>query len=134
MRAIKYVPQREQNDCQVAVCAMILGVSYEEARAFYPPSPHGRGYSELYIDNILVEHGFAIARKYHTNCAAARKREPWPPEPWADLHFAHVENSNGGHAIIVLRDGTVIDPTTREPRRLADYPRVLFVAAVVRAF
>jgi hypothetical protein len=31
----------------------------------------------------------------------------------------------------MLRDGVVLDPTSNEPKRLADYPEVNFVAALV---
>lgn len=130
MIKIERIEQRGLHDCQIAVCAMILGVSYDEARAHYP-AKIGRGFSELYIDNILVEHGYAIARKYHANCAAGRKREPWPPKPWGDLHFAHVENAAGIHAVVVLADGTVIDPYDARRKRLDGYKAVNFVAAVV---
>lgn len=127
---IARIPQREAHDCQVAVCAMVLGITYEAARAQYP-ADLGKGITELHLDNVLVENGWAVARKYHGNCASGRKRDPWPPEPWGDLHVAHVENRAGVHAVLMMGDGTVIDPAREAPQRLADYGRVWWVAAVL---
>lgn len=128
----RWVGQEHTHGCQVAVCAMLLGITYAEAATLYPrPPDNERGFIDLYLDNILVEHGYAIARKWRHNAAAGGDRTPWPPAPWADVHWCDVVLPAGGHAIVMLGDGTVLDPATPQPRRLTDYEKVTMVAAIV---
>jgi len=51
----------------------------------------------------------------------------WPPPPWADLHLCSImvnPTSIFGHRVIILKDGTVLDPLTPDPKRLTDYAGV----------
>lgn len=132
-------PQEHPMECGIACMAMVMGVSLDDSRAafdrVYPGArAKGRGVTEgitnTEIDIVLAECGYAVSRLY---CGTKdNRRDPWPPEPFADLHIAQVAMSNGGHFVVLLRDGTVLDPqhgVTRidDPR----YGAVQNVAAVV---
>jgi hypothetical protein len=64
------------------------------------------------VRNVLEHYGFAYQTRYHHLARLCRDRDVWPCEPWADLHFCEVINTraSGQHAIVLLRDGRVLDP------------------------
>jgi len=125
------VRQQHPFGCQIATCAMILGLSYEQASEMYPKMTND-GYGPHVLDDILANRGFATARKFRFSAEKHRPRDPWPPEPFGDLHWCQVITPGGGHAVLMLLDGTVLDPATDEPRRLTDYVEVNSVAAITR--
>lgn len=115
----------------VATCAMLLGISYDEALALFPVDPDANhGFCDLFLENILVELGYAIGRKYQFNIAVGDLRDPWPPKPWAAIHWCQVRSDTGHHAVVMIGDGSVLDPACEFPRRLSDYLEVNFVASV----
>lgn len=138
---IEHVRQEHSHDCGIACMAMVMGVSLEEARAAYErrypgATANGRGITQgitdVELDVVLAEEGYATARLY--SGTKDRPRTPWPPRPWADAHIACVLLANGGHFVVLLRDGTVLDPAHDEPTTLADprFTSVQHVAGVVR--
>jgi hypothetical protein len=110
---------------------MILGLSYSEAASLYPKMT-GAGYGPHVLDDILANRGFAVARKFRFSAEAHKQRDPWPPAPFGKIHWCQVINEFGGHAVLMLEDGSVLDPAYDEPRCLSDYREVNSVAAIVR--
>lgn len=135
---MRHVRQEHSHECGIACMAMVMGVTLDEARAAYErvypgKRGEGRGVSEgityVEIDAVLAEHGFATARVWHG--PRDSRREVWPPEPFADAHIATVILANGGHFVVWLRDGAVLDPNASTPRTIADYPNISSVGGVV---
>lgn len=135
----RLVRQEASHECGIACMAMVMGVSLEDARGAYDAVyPGGRakgrgvteGITDVELDVVLAECGFATARLYS---GGKKRRAVWPPEPWADAHIATVILVNGGHYVVLLRDGTVLDPMADDPRTLRHphYISVNSVAAVV---
>jgi hypothetical protein len=127
---IAHVRQQEPYGCAIACCAMIRGVSYAEVRAVFG-SPE-RGFTHDAWHEYLARHGFATQHLYRVDQLARAEREPWPLAPWADVHLCAVDAGHGmgSHLVVLLRDGTVLDPATDAARCLGDYPKVSYMAAV----
>jgi hypothetical protein len=133
-REVALVRQKQTFGCTAATLAMVLGCSYEDAAKKLASDPtifdtQGSGYHVL--ESQLVQHGFAVARKWRVYQPGNQKRDKWPCDPFADLHWCEVISRGRGHAVVMLRDGTVLDPMSDEPKRLLDYEEVNFVAALV---
>jgi hypothetical protein len=132
---VAHVSQEQPFGCTAACLAMILGCSYAEAARKLASDPSifdTQDFVYHVMESQLVEHGYAISRKWRVFQPGNQKREPWPPVPFAEMHWCEViAGPRGGHAVILLRDGTVLDPMTPIRRRLSDYSEVNFVAAVV---
>lgn len=129
------VRQEDAWGCMIASCAMVLGKSYQETKALVHPwfgqrlERSGIGMSEM--DGLLVEHGFAVSRRFEHYHVACCHRPIWPPSPWADVHICEVITSMA-HAVVMLADGRILDPYYGERASLAEYSRVLWVASVHR--
>jgi hypothetical protein len=85
------------------------------------------------MDRYLAERGFAVCRLFLRDLF--HPRTVWPPEPFADTHLCHVKVWQGArntHWVVMLGDGSVLDPGMAQPKRLTDYYEVYNVAAVVR--
>jgi hypothetical protein len=130
--SIQWVGQRGRNDCWIAALAMITEQSYDAVLA--EVVDQGSGADWFVSDSYLEAKGYAVARKFDSiPHLGERHREPWPPEPWAEVHICSVQASNGaGHAVVMLRDGSVFDPNSPTLRRLTEYPKVYAVAAVTK--
>lgn len=133
MNRPQLVRQRQSHDCGIACLAMLLGVTLEEAGAAYDrvypgARSRGRGVTEglayVELDVVLAEEGLATARLWQG--PRDNRRVPWPPAPWADLHLVQA----GTHFVVLLRDGTVLDPARGEAS-LTAYDDVQSIAAVV---
>lgn len=138
VRQIEWVQQQHQYGCMAAVCAMLLGTDYLTAAGMMTNGDPDRfehsATSYFLLESILVNHGYAVARKYKVTQPGNQQRETWPVEPWSDVHWCEVmagASSGYAHAVVLLRDGSVIDPMHAFPRRLSDYEAVNFIAAVV---
>jgi hypothetical protein len=103
---------------------MIIGTPYQAAAGMI--RMQGDCYSTIARQDVLYEYGWA-------KCSIGRKRidgscrDPYPPEPFAPLHLVSVKVSPASpvyHSVIWLRDGTVLDPLTPEPKRLSDYHHI----------
>ena len=131
---MKLVRQKESNGCIVASLAMIVGKSYDDVRAdhiFSALESEAKGCSFREVEEYLWRHGFAWQEVYRCGPPGNTYKEVWPPRPWADEHICEVATSMA-HAVVLLRDGTVLDPLTDEPKRLSDYREVYSVRAVYR--
>lgn len=140
---VRWVRQEEPHGCGLAALAMLTGQTYAATRADFVAclrleaevadglfERHGHSFFEW--DMYLTERGYAVARKFLW--LRKWKRAPWPCEPFGRVHLCEVQHSlqHCGHMVVMLADGTVLDPATAEPKRLADYWRVNSVAAVVK--
>ena len=120
-RVCLLVQQEDPNGCVVACCAMVRGVPYAEvAREF---GPVGRGFSHFHWQEYLARYGFASQLFFRHDSLAKADRKPWPPKLWADLHLCTVNagRGEGSHLVVVLRDGTVLDPARETHAMLSDY-------------
>ena len=135
---LRLVRQEDPWGCMFASLAMVMGLSYAEAKALVHPyhftKPGFNGINQTHMEGILSERGYAIAMRFLHFHSGAGDRDVWPPAPWADRHICEVHAlSNGGpHAVVLRADGRVFDPWHGEVESLARYPRVLWVAAVYR--
>ena len=125
--AVTLVRQKHQRGCGIACVAMLTGEDYDTLAAEVEwrddQSPVG-----FYVDDQLWRRGYAICRVYE------RGSTMWPPLPFARVHLCNVDyvtDAPVSHNVVMLADGSVLDPMHDEPRRLSDYPRVYNVAAVV---
>jgi hypothetical protein len=75
------------------------------------------------ILRVLGENGWAVQEKWPHYSPAGTGRPWWPLRPWAPLHLCAV-HSDGWHCVVMLPDGTVLDPLTPRPRRLTHYHEV----------
>lgn len=136
--SVQWVGQEEQWGCGCAAVAMLTGRTYQQIKEHVERDQDQDGMHSGAWEEVLAEHGYAVAKIYRVsaypwqNC----ERDVWPPPPWADLHLAEVVvsgGSRGSHMVVMLADGTVLDPLTPEPRRLANYSAVFWVGAIVAA-
>lgn len=81
---------------------------------------------------MIVQIGYAVRRRYRHDARLKRFRDVWPCAPWADLHWCEVRNTrdSGQHAVVLLRDGRVLDPWWGVLQGLHRYPGVVSIAAV----
>jgi hypothetical protein len=129
---IRWVGDIGGNTCWVAALAMVTGQGFEAVQAGV--SPEIKSGADYFVeDSYLEAHGYAVARRFnsvpHLN---ERERVEWPPAPWADVHLCGVIKHGSPHAVVMLADGTVLDPNTPQTYRLSDYDSVYTVAAVVK--
>jgi hypothetical protein len=149
LNQIRWVRQEHKCGCAIASLAMVTGLSYQYVHSYLntrvgrfveskwviglDAEEHGVG---IMFDgwSFLRDHGYAIQHRWrapYTTAYHCPPHDPWPCEPWADVHIATVLTSQA-HAVVLLRDGTVLDPMTPEPRRLSNYGKVETIAAVYR--
>jgi hypothetical protein len=133
---IKWVGQEDAWGCSQAAVAMVVGKTYQEVKAFWDNDDsdyfkkHGKSFYDF--DQQLAAYGYATARIYSN--FKGKPRSDWPPAPFGEIHLCTVmvsESSPGGHIVVMLKDGTVLDPLSPEPKSLTDYWRVDNVAVVV---
>ena len=135
----RHVQQEDALGCQIACAAMIVGCSYAEAREVIAPNwsgelPPGR----FEVEAFIKSRGWDVINN-REHFYDFRRSEgdgfPWPPSPFAELHLVSVRTISVNfysHAVVMLRDGSILDPDVQEPNTMADYPLVLQVSAVVR--
>ena len=131
----KRVEQEHQSGCMVAVLAMIMDITYQEALEYFPAHPDETGgYSSFTLEVILAEQGYAVARQHRHRTGFGVNRLFWPPRPFGKLHWCEVMTLAGAHAVVMLESGVVLDPSNINRVSLdhPDYKSVTFVAAVTR--
>lgn len=129
---VRWVGQEHPRGCGHAALAMLLGWTYPETVSAIPdPDPNVSGLSSREIDGFLAVQGYAVARRFR---GGRWVPNPWPMEPFANVHLCHLTvhpDAPCDHWVVMLADGTVLDPLTPEPRRLSDYHQINNIAAVV---
>jgi predicted double-glycine peptidase len=132
---IERVQQKHSHGCGMAALAMVTGKTYDEVYAWFKNLKYReQGLSYHDVIDYLTEHGYAVNWKWMIthNEETNKPREIWPCEPWADMHIVQVENTIMYHFVVLLKDGTVLDPLTPEKKTLADYKRVTQMIAVYK--
>lgn len=143
MIEIAWVRQEDAGGCGAATLAMIVGCSYDEAKAQIDgllwhkhgePEPRpepvnwtdGGGISSYHLDRALYAHGFFKQTRYAA----------WGHDltvPFAPVHYAIVQQpSNNHHFVVMLGDGRVFDPMQEGERSLTEWPKVMQVCGLVR--
>jgi hypothetical protein len=134
---IRWVRQEDPNGCWVASMAMVTGKTYAEVKAETGHMAERGGHCWA-TDQYLAQNGFALARywqhdQFHGHAENGawfnNKRDPWPLPPFAPVHICQVRTSMG-HVVVMLADGTVLDPATPQQKRLSDYAVVDKIAGV----
>lgn len=132
-QVIQWVRQQDSQGCVLAVLAMITGKSYAEVKTGFRLRDWNAEGVGLMHDGLayLAEHGYAAAVKYRHYLPFPQHRDRWPVAPFADVHVCEVITTQP-HAVVMLRDGTVLDPNTPERQRLSNYKGVNVIAGVVK--
>jgi hypothetical protein len=139
---ITRVQQEHPDGCVVACYAMLTRQSFAAAFAEFVEAKMWReshhGLSSSWAVQRLTERGWWSQQYYpmrgHFSDEDDRdqfKRSPWPPEPWAAYHLVCVTNANGFHSVVMLADGTVLDPFIDAPRHIRDYSGVMEVIGLL---
>lgn len=119
----------------MAALAMATGKTYDYVWDYFKnPEHRERGITYHEVIAFLGDHGFAVNWKWRNtqNEERNKPREPWPAEPWTDVHIVEVENSVMYHFVVMLKDGTILDPLTSEKKMLSDYKRVTQMIGVFK--
>lgn len=132
---LRLVYQPNKADCVLAAIATATGNTYADVRQYFDLS---HDFTEKGTDfgaaaSILDRLGFAVQLRYRTDPRLGyAPRDPWPCEPWADVHLCEVTNlpNAGQHAVVLLKDGRVLDPWWGVVQGLHRYPRVISMMAI----
>jgi hypothetical protein len=131
------VRQEHDYGCGIASLAMVTGDTYDNVRGWLLANwPGGtqtpdewltkRGIHKGIADYYLAAHGYVWRTVY-----SGWKLAPWPPEPFAPVHLACVQQpSNNSHYVVMRSDGAVLDPLDGEHKRLTDWPSVYNVQGI----
>jgi hypothetical protein len=132
-------PIRQCNsyDCGIACLSIITGNDYDQIIDWFRPVDFGKnGISHHGMDAYLVEHGYSIGRKFkYFGVFEKPPREKWPCEPFAEIHLCEVkvyENAPINHFVVMLRDGTVLDPLSDETKSLKYYHKIHNIAGIYK--
>jgi hypothetical protein len=135
---IQHVQQECSGGCVIASLAMVSGRTFKEVQTEYPWVEGDNGCDmETVTQDFLTRHGIAWQRlwghvPYRTHkesdgpwkeWSEKHKRNPWPAEPWTEVHLCMVRTAQY-HCVVLLRDGTVLDPLAPQPKKLSDYSEV----------
>jgi hypothetical protein len=122
MMTIERVEQRHRYGCTAAAVAMVLGKPYDEVQRCSRVDFNKNGYDlEAWFDYLFQE-GFVYHRMNRfVRLQGGIPRAIWPPLPFAPVHICIVTGVEGGHAVVMLADGSVLDPSREGPLTLSDY-------------
>lgn len=132
---VSWVEQKHSRGCGFAALAMLTHQGYEavvaDFQGMYDPELASPIWQHM--DRYLALHGLAICRIHEAPLFADRPH-PWPPVPFGAVHLCNVRlaaHSPCNHFVVMLADGTVLDPIAPALKRLSDYFQVNNVAAIV---
>ena len=133
---LQLVIQPERAGCVLAAVATIVGKSYREVRQCVDLT-HDFTEKGTYLNvaqALFDRFGFAYQTRYPYDPRLNTSRPEWPCEPWADAHLCEVVNlsETGQHAVVLLRDGCVLDPWWGVVQGLHRYSNVVSMTAVYR--
>lgn len=137
---IDYVSQPNGYGCTIACLAMIAGTTYDAMERQVldwglPRSRMEQGLWEGQWMEALDRLGFVYARRYRCDAFInGQERAEWPPRPFAPVHLLCADVAAGSHAIVMLADGSVLDPYKRERTTLQhpDYQKFSQICGVWR--
>ena len=115
---MKWIRQEDPNGCVVASMAMVLGITYKQARKLGEPA-FGRDRLTTYsMEEILSNFGWATMRRWRCNPVTNKFREAWPLAPFAPIHICSIQMSNGHHSVVMDKDGRIYDPADESRKDL----------------
>jgi hypothetical protein len=129
-----WIGQEDTHGCGLAVLAMLTGRSYADAKVDVdameqrergPRDWNVEGCTHYTLDRYLAQR-YWMQRRYVS----------WgePLVPFAPIHYASVQQpSNNAHFVVLLADGTVLDPMREGRFTLADWPGVNQVVGLLDA-
>lgn len=126
---MKRVAQEDGNGCPVACVAMLAGVTYQEVKSHLP----GWDGSLLGWENftsLLKAYDFQHKVDFGYDRETNKRPDNWP-EPFAPAHVLCIETRAGGHFVVWLPDGTVLDPARPHVKSLDDCRRYADPAPLV---
>lgn len=131
---VQLVLQPEPKGCMIAAVATVVGKTYEEVLQLVDRSHDftQEGTHQYVIEGVLEHLGWAVqVRQRWQGRLGGTHRDPWPCAPWADLHICQVRNlpDNAEHAVVLLRDGRVLDPWWGVVQGLHRYKSVSWIMA-----
>lgn len=127
--AIEYVPQRDKHGCVIACLAMVTGRDYWEIKTCIGVDVTETGVPTWRWADYLGSTGYLLAPR----SMSGLHKGLWPCSAFADVHLCTVKvdkDAKYTHLVVVLRDGTVLDPDIPGPRTLDDYVRVYGICGV----
>lgn len=129
---IQLVRQEDHSGCAIACAAMLTGTTYAYARGLF--GNPGNGFGHFRWQEFLARHGCAVQMMYRFDALTQEPRSPWPLQPWAPAHIVAVDAGRGAgsHVVVLLADGTVLDPLLDEPRAFEAYSGIEYMAGVFR--
>lgn len=126
---MKRVQQEDGNGCPIACVAMLAEVTYQEARTQLGKWDGGLlGWEHL--TNLLKHYGFRHKVDFGYDRKTNKRPENWP-RPFAPFHVLCIETRAGGHYVVWLPDGTVLDPARSQVQNLDDCYRLADPAPLV---
>lgn len=135
-RPIKYVKATITNSCVPACLAMVTGKTLKrvvkEIYEHWENEGRYQGVDDDILDQYLSKNGYAVQRiphEYEPNKLLIKK---WPVKPFAPVHIVDVWSTNptGMHAVVMLKDGTIYDPSNRRIKDISMYQRVFAVTGI----
>jgi len=135
-KPVKYVKATLTNSCVPACLAMVtrktLKRVIKEIYEHWENEGRYQGIEDNIVDQYLSKNGYAVQRvphEYEPNKLLLKK---WPVKPFAPIHIVDVWSSNppGMHAVVMLKDGTIYDPSNRRIKDISMYQRVFAVTGI----
>jgi len=124
---VKYVETQQENGCVIACVAMITGQTFKQTLVGFEEFWNNEGKLEGTGDEPFFQYlsarGYAMQHVSHDYRPEDKLIEPWPLKPWAPIHTLDVY-SEGPHAVVMLHDGTILDPNDRHIKSIDEYHRV----------
>lgn len=131
---MKRIKQKHDRGCSIACLAMLTGKTYDQVLEDCAPAwDENVGLYSNIVDGYLWDHGYALKKIFEPNNWKKEKRHPWPVKPFTDIHLVFLrvyEQSPCDHFIVMLKDGTLLDPKLDGQRSLNDYYRVYSITGV----
>lgn len=125
---IARVAQKDEWGCAIACAAMVLGVAYDDVAMDLPEKQRARLIAgeppRFNLETYLQSHGIACSMRWPDR--PVRVDPAWRPQPrtavsvYSTSRSCDLESVIALHAIVVLPDGTIIDPNTTSPAALAE--------------
>lgn len=133
-RHIDHVQQSDSHGCLLACLSMATGLPYAAVKAWFEAggatfTGESGGITEHTVCDFLGEHGYAWRRAYRVLSPGNRLREQWPLSPFAPVHIVGVQGA-GRHGVVMLYEGTVLDPLDARPRTLDEYSDVAYMLGI----
>jgi hypothetical protein len=133
-KPIKYVKATLTNSCVPACLAMVTGKTLnrvvKEIHEYWENEGRYEGVDDYIVDQYLSKNGYArVNHEYEPNKLLIKK---WPIKPYAPIHIVDVWSSNppGMHAVIMLKDGTILDPSNKRIKDVSQYQRVFAITGI----